>query len=415
MNTSRVRRALVVAVAVVLGACAAVPEATHGPGASAGGMPSGPVATSAASGAPGSTAVPAPGHEVYGFLPYWEMDDPGIADHVASLPLTTLALFSVSHTGKGAINAKGRGHDLVTGALGRGLISAAHGRGTRVEVVYSSFGAARNRRLLEDTALQASVTASLVRLVRDLGADGVDVDIEALDPTLVPAYGALVAGLRNALRAADPSFTVSAATGAHVLGAAMAVAAAQAGADRILLMGYDYRTGRSEPGATAPLDRRDGDPASLRSSLDLYAALGVPADRLLLGLPLYGVDWPVAGPIIGSPSTGTGEAWFPRAHVDVLTNPSSVPQRDDVEQVDVYFSSSDGLTAVPSASPAASVPLDRAWRAVYVDTPGTLAPKLGLANERGLAGAGLWAVGYTRGLPAYTDVLATFARGDPLP
>ena len=70
--------------------------------------------------------------------------------------------------------------------------------------------------------------------------------------------------------------------------------------------------------------------ASLRSSLDLYGALGVPADRLLLGLPLYGVDWPVAGPVIGGPSTGRGEAWFPRAHVDLLADPSVVPERDEV-------------------------------------------------------------------------------------
>ena len=61
------------------------------------------------------------------------------------------------------------------------------------------------------------------------------------------------------------------------------------------------------------------------------------------------------------------------------------------------------------------MPLDRAWRAVYVDTPGTLAPKLDLANERGLAGAGFWAIGYTRGLPAYTDLMGQFARGEPLP
>ena len=195
---------------------------------------------------------------------------------------------------------------------------------------------------------------ALVGAVRDLGVDGINVDIEALDPMLVPAYGAFVGDLLGAVEAKDPALTVSVATGGHALGAAMAVAAAAAGVDRIFLMGYDYRTGRSDPGATAPLDRSDGDTASLRSSLDLYAALGVPADRLLLGLPLYGVDWPVAGPVIGAPSTGRGEAWFPRAHVDLLTDPSIVPERDEVEQVDVYFSASDGTIGAPSIPPSPS-------------------------------------------------------------
>ena len=292
------RRLGLVLALVLVGACAPVP------------VPSGPAAPSTAPGASGTPGAdpsatdatvppPAPGHELYGFLPYWEMDDPGIADHVAAQPLTTLALFSVTHTGKGAINTNAQGHGWVTGDVGRRLIADAHARGTRVEIVYTSFGAPRNRRLLEDTTLQGKVIDALVGTVRDLGVDGINVDIEALDPMLVPAYGTFLGDLLGAVEARDPALTVSVATGGHALGAAMAVAAAAAGVDRIFLMGYDYRTGRSDPGATAPLDRSDGDTASLRSSLDLYGALGVPADRLLLGLPLYGVDWPVAGPVIG--------------------------------------------------------------------------------------------------------------------
>ena len=400
----------------------------------------GATATPGSSPSPTTGAVPppTPGHELYGYLPYWEMDDPGIADHVAAQPLTTLALFSVTHNGKGAINANAQGHAWVTGDVGRRLIADAHARGTRVELVYTSFGAPRNRRLLDDTVLQAKVIDSLLAAVRDLGADGINVDIEALDAMLVPAYGTFVGDLLGAAEATNPDLTVSVATGAHALGAAMAVAAASAGVDRIFLMGYDYRTGRSDPGASAPLDRSDGETASLRASLDLYGALGVPADRLLLGLPLYGVEWPVAGPVIGAPSTGRGEAWFPRAHVDLLTDPSIVPERDEVEQVDVYFSGSDGTIGAPSpaaspslgaspassspaASPASSPPTpepppaDLTWNAVYIDTPETLAPKLALANERGLAGSGFWAIGYTRGLPAYTDLMKSFVTGAPLP
>ena len=34
-----------------------------------------------------------------------------------------------------------------------------------------------------------------------------------------------------------------------------------------------------------------------------------------------------------------------------------------------------------------------------------------LADERGLAGAGFWAIGYERGRPGYTDLIKTFAAG----
>jgi spore germination protein YaaH len=357
--------------------------------------------------------VPEPGHELYGYLPYWEMDE-SIADHVAATPLTTLALFSVTHRGQGLLNQGTRGYAAITSDTGRRLIREAHERGVRVELVYTSFGAARNRRLLERPAVQATVIAELVALAGDLGVDGVNVDVEGLDPTLVAAYGAFVADVRAAVLAADPGDTVSVATGAHALGAAMAAAAAGAGADRVFLMGYDYRTGRSQPGASAPIDRADGETLTLRTSLDRYGALGVPPERLWLGLPLYGVEWPVVAPLVGAPSSGRGEAWFPRGHVDLLSNPAAVPVRDEVEQVDVYFLGSDGSVGAPSNDPAAT-PDGRTWRAVYVDTPGTLAPKLALANERGLAGAGFWAIGYERGLPAYTDLMRRFVAAETLP
>ncbi len=34
-----------------------------------------------------------------------------------------------------------------------------------------------------------------------------------------------------------------------------------------------------------------------------------------------------------------------------------------------------------------------------------------LADDRGLAGAGFWAIGYERGIPAYTDLMTRFAKG----
>jgi hypothetical protein len=408
---------LAATLSMVLAACGAVPQLTPAPTGTSGTPAPSPAVTSSA------VPVPEPGHELYSYLPYWEMDDPGIADHVAQTPLTTLALFSVTHTAKGGLNTKQRGYGLITGDVGRRLISEAHDRGDRVELVYTSFGGPRNRRLLEDEDLQAKVIASLVDLAGDLGVDGINVDIEALDPGLVPAYAGFVADLRAAVVAEDPADTVSVATGAHILGAGMAAAAASAGADRVFLMGYDYRTGRSQPGATTPLDRSDGGSPSLRSSLDLYSALGVPPERLLLGLPLYGVEWPVAGPVVGAPSTGRGEAWFPRSNVDLLTDPSAGPVRDEIEQVEVYFLGSDGTVGQPSpgaspvagsAAPSASASAERTWRAVYVDSPETLAPKLALANERGLAGAGFWAIGYERGLPGYTDLMRRFVAGDAL-
>jgi hypothetical protein len=396
--------AVIAIVLVSLSACGpmpAVPPSSDGPVRSS--LPSGP------QGPP-----PAPGHEVYGFVPYWEMDD-GIAAHLEQTALTTLALFSVTNTSKGAIKESENGFRRITGPVGTRLIQEAHARGTRVELVFTSFGRERNRRFFERPELQDATIESLVAFAGGLGVDGLNVDVEGLDPGLIPAFGAFVGRLRAAVVAADAQGEVSVSTAANATGAAMAAAAVAAGADRVFLMGYDYRTARSSPGATSPLDREDGNPRTLRWSLDLYAALGVPVERTLLGLPLYGMTWQLAGPAIGDPAIGRGSPWIPRRNKATLADPSTLAVRDDVEAVDVYILEIGQEGAGPTPGPAPTEgSIDRAWRAVYVDSPATLARKLALANERGLAGGGFWAIGYERGLPAYTDLMRRFAAGEPV-
>jgi GH18 family chitinase len=218
------------------------------------------------------------------------------------------------------------------------------------------------------------------------------------------------------LRERLPEAQVSVATQANEVGAAMAAAAGAAGADRIFLMGYDYRTAGGAPGASAPIDRLDGEVKDLVWSLDLYGVLGVPTDRLILGLPLYGNTWPVIGPGFLAPSSGRGDPWVPRRNLGVFADPAFEPTYEPTESVEFYAVPSAYATPDPSAGASAAAsgasPEPVAWNAVYYDSPRSLTPKLRLANERGLAGAGFWAIGYERGLPDYTELIATFRAGD---
>lgn len=443
--------ALLVAVTASLASGQATPDPSLSPRLSAELTPSpSPSFSAELTPSPVPTPPPAPGHELFGFVPYWEIDA-GIADHLAATPLSTLALFSVTTRRGGAINTGQPGYQQITSTLGRQLITQAQRRGARVELVYTSFGTARNRRLFERPALERKVVAALVQLAADLGVDGINVDVELLDPTLIPAYGEFVGELRTALRAGDSSAQVSVATTANETGAAMALAAVESGADRVFVMAYDYRTGSSSPGATSPVARRDGSQRDLPWSLDIYAALGVPVQRTILGLPLYGYAWPVAGPTLDAPATGRGVAWIPRRHLDLLTDPRAVPLHDQLEGVDVYLVGSDGSVGPPepapseSATPAPAGPVPDGiglpprwptlaspapsptmaagtggsrrvrWQAIYVDSPATLGVKMQLALDRGLAGVGFWAIGYERGLPGYRRLMRDFAAGSPLP
>jgi spore germination protein YaaH len=365
--------------------------------------------TDVAAPTPVATTRPRPGHETYGFLPYWEFDA-GIRDHLAATDLTTLALFSVTHDRKGAMATGQQGYKRIVGERGQRIIGEAQDRGTRVEIVYSSFGAEKNRAFYENEAAQARWIEVLVAFAVEHRLDGINVDVEGLPAELIPAYGAWVERLREALRAALPDGEVSVATQANERGAAMALAASVAGADRIFIMGYDYRWTGSEPGASAPLDRIDGGTKDLVWTLDLYESLGVPVDRTILGLPLYGVTWPVLGPQFGAPARGRGNQWVPRKNLRVFAADGFEPQYDEIESVEFYSIPEEGFAPPEPGSSAENEP--GRWHAVYFDSPRSLRPKLMLADERGLAGAGFWAIGYERGLPGYTELIAAFRAGE---
>lgn len=393
LGVGAVAVAIAIAAVSVLGSHPASPP----PGPSA--DPTGQAAVTAR-----PTVVPLPGHEVFGFVPYWQMDA-GIAADVAGLDLTTLALFSVTHTTDGAIDTRQTGYQRITGDVGKQLIRDAHQRGVAVELVYTSFGAAKNARLFASKTLQDATIAALVAFVPTIGVDGIDVDIEGLDGSLVPTYGAFVGRLRDALRATMPKAKVSVGTSAGRTGAAMAAAATVAGADRIFLQGYDYHYAGSDAGASAPMARRDGAEADLPWSLDLYASLGVPVERTILGLPLYGMRWRVTGPEIGALPLGNGAIWVPADNPKFLASPPVPPQFDPIEVVD-FYAVGPTVSPLPGDSRATA-----GWQAIYVDSPRTLTPKLKLADDRGLAGAGFWAIGYERGQSGYPDLINGFAAG----
>lgn len=392
--------AAAVAVAIALGYALGVPSSPPKVGASA--DPNAPNAPAIASSSP--TTRPVPGHEVFGFVPYWEMNG-DIAADVAKTDLTTLALFSVTHTKDGALDTKQTGYKRITGEIGTQLIREAHGRGVKVQVVYSSLGTARNKRLFASITVQDATIRALVALSARIGVDGIDVDVEQLEDDLVPAYGAFVGRMRDALRQTIPDARISVATGAGPTGAAMALAGVTAGADRVFLMGYDYHYAGSDVGASAPMDRRDGAEQDLVWSLDLYESIGVPVEKTILGLPLYGMRWRVAGPELGAMRLGDGAIWVPADNPRFLADPPAPPVLDPIEIVEFY-------AVAPTVSPEPGDSRATAgWQAIYVDSPETLTPKLALADDRGLAGAGFWAIGYGRGLPGYSDLIARFAAG----
>ena len=326
--------------------------------------------------------------EVYGFLPYWEMDS-GTDAYLRYDLVSDIALFSVTVNAAGAIDTGQSGYAMVQGSRAATVIANAHAAGVRVDLVFTSFGADKNAAFFSNPTAMAAGVQALAALVQSLGLDGVNVDVELISGTYFVAYGSFIGQLRAALRATNPDAQVSADTNGSLSGAQMAQHAIANGADRVLMMGYSYRTAGTNPvGSVAPIVRTDGG-KSLSWTLDLYAAQGVPSNRLLLGLPYYGWSWATDSGALHATNLGSRGAFFPGEDLATIP-PGTTIQTDTIEQ-SRWFATQDPSTL--------------AWTQTYYDDPETLAAKYALASQRGLAGIGLWALGYDRGLDTYWKAL----------
>jgi hypothetical protein len=166
------------------------------------------------------------------------------------------------------------------------------------------------------------------------------------------------------------------------------------GVDRAFLMGYAYRSSGSSPvGSISPLDHPTD--LDLPESLALYRDRGIDLSRVILGLPTYGMTWPTDGP----------EPNAVRARGGGLGGGEVTGFHRALTRQQPFGAVWDEVATDPSARIRWYDPVARTWWQTYVDTPATWRPKLLLALEEGLAGVGIWALGYEGGLPGYPDTV----------
>jgi len=136
--------------------------------------------------------------EVYGYLPYWEID--GTVDAYLRYDLlSTLSLFSITYNADGTINTSLAGYRAIAGETATLLIERAHAAGVRVEITVTSFGTAKNAAFFSDPVAQATAIAQTADLVTARGADGVNVDVELIEGTYFDEYGSFLAALGSVL------------------------------------------------------------------------------------------------------------------------------------------------------------------------------------------------------------------------
>jgi spore germination protein YaaH len=302
---------------------------------------------------------------VFGWVPYWIA--PSAYASFDWTALTTIGHFSYE------VDTLTGGARSLHGWPVATLRDAAHANGVAIVLTVTNFGHEQNRALLSSPQRRANLATALANAVASGGGDGVNIDFESVPGSERDNLTAFMRELATRVRAAVPDAEISMAIPAVDWTSAFDVSALDDVCDYLIMMGYDYHW-RSAPqaGPVAPLA---GESLNITRSLQTYLGLGVAPGKLMLGVPWYGYDWPTVDSSRGAATAGTGSpALYATAVAAARSNES--------------------LFDAPTSSPWYRYVVENQWHQAWYDDSLSLALKYRLVNEMGLAGIGIWALGY---------------------
>ena len=354
--------------------------------------------------------------EVFGFLPYWEIADPSTT--LDWEKLSTIAYFGVGAAANGDLQRLNSDGSTTVGWSGwtssnlTNVINAAHANGARVVLTVQSFGwtsseLARQKSLLGNAAARDNLARQIAAAVRDRGADGVNLDFEPIAATYADEFTALVQSIRAQLDAVAPGYQLTFDTMGWIGNYPIEAATAPGGADAVVVMGYDYKTGTSgNAGSVSPIG---GPTYDLTDTLAAYVSR-IPASKVILGVPYYGRAWSTSSSALNATTVSAAKYG---ASVAVLYETAL----DFSSQYGRLFDPVEGVawTTYQKQNCTATYGCVNATRELYYDDDQTLRAKYDLINQYDIRGAGIWALGYDGSRPELYQALKDKFITDTIP
>lgn len=191
----------------------------------------------------------------------------------------------------------------------------------------------------QNPVVQENLINNLVRTVMAKGYSEVDVDFEYILPQDRQAYAAFVGSLRQRMNALGITVTVALAPKISddqpgLLYEGMDYRLLGEAADTVLLMTYEWGYTYGPPMAVAPIP-------SVRRVLD-YAVSVIPPEKISMGIPNYGYDWPL--PFVRG-QTAARSIGNQEAVAIAAANNASI-QYDETAQAPFFEYISDGISHI---------------------------------------------------------------------
>lgn len=319
--------------------------------------------------------------QVFGYHPYW------IGNEYQSYPwnlLSDLCYFSYeinSSTGEPIST-----HSFLTAAV----IDTALHYGTKVHLCATLFSG--HASFFSNQSAMDTFTQRMVELVKQRKIHGINLDLEAVPSSQNDAMCNFVIAFSQKVKSEIPGCIISMATPSVNWNNTFDLSAMEASVDLFMVMAYDYYwNGSSVAGPVAPLYPMENSyKYSAVQTIQYYLGLGLPASKILLGVPYYGRSWPVNSPLAPSTVRGSGSALKYRSIKANITYYNWESLRFEPNSRHTYY----------------SYDLN-GWNHCFTETFTSLGQKYDQVLGYGLAGIGIWALGYDDGYPELWEQIAS--------
>ncbi|HEX3332752.1 MAG TPA: glycosyl hydrolase family 18 protein [Acidimicrobiales bacterium] len=356
-------------------------------GASAAGLKLAP-ATAAPAAAPAALVAQPPlaSRENFAFAPYWTLPQSG---GFSITGLSTLAYFSIDVNANGTLDESGPGWTGFQSQDLANLITRAHAAGERVVLTVTDFDQGSLDAITSSSTAGGTLAATLIPLLQQKSLDGVNFDFEGEGSGDQAGLTNLVGAVSTALRAADPHWQITMDTYASSAGDSSGfynIAALGQYVDAFFVMDYELNL-QGSPSAASPLTSTE---FSSLTTLQQYTS-AVPASKVILGLPFFGIDWPTDNGTMAANAAGGA---------------NDIPDSQAAANGPQYW---DPVTDTSWTS----YQVGGQWHESYYEGEYGLYLAAQMATRYGARGVGIWALGMESDGPQLIAALDGISPGGP--
>jgi len=318
---------------------------------------------------------------VFGYQPYWNTS--AYHNYQWNL-LSDMAYFSYE------VNPQ-TGNPYTTNSwMTAAVIDTALAHGIKVHICATLFSS--HSLFFSSEQAKQTLIYNLITLVEARGAHGINIDFEAVPSGLSFELNSFLVDLATQAHNQIPGVILSIAAPAVDWSGLYDLELLKNHIDLFFIMGYDYYWNGSS--VAGPVDglysMTDTYDYNLSRTVSYYLSKGIAPEQLILGLPYYGRKWPTELQFAPSQVTGYGDAI---TYYAVKNNYSG------------NYNEENKLFEPNSFSPYYAYYTD-GWNQCFINDVYSLGKRYDMINRLGLAGSGIWALGYDSGHNELWELIA---------